>query len=280
MSAGARGRTGLLLVPAALMFVVLFLLPMLWFFVRTLLIEVPPSSVPGLFAQVLASRPMQVAMLTTLWISVLVTAVALLLGYPIAFYLATRRGLRFSMVMFCIVVPYFTSVIVRTYSWMVLLGRNGVVNQVLMETGLIARPLPLLYNSFGIVVGMVYVLLPYMVLTLYAAIKAIDPSLPRAARALGGGRFYVFRRVYLPLSWHGVVSGSLIVLILGIGFFITPALMGGSGDVMVAMLVERSVEIMLDWQTAAVMSLVLLAATLMLYALYSRVTDLRRMMGA
>ena len=280
MSASARGRTGLLLVPAALMFVVLFLLPMLWFFVRTLLIEVPPSSVPGLFAQVLASRPMQVAMLTTLWISVLVTAVALLLGYPIAFYLATRRGLRFSMVMFCIVVPYFTSVIVRTYSWMVLLGRNGVVNQVLMETGLIARPLPLLYNSFGIVVGMVYVLLPYMVLTLYAAIKAIDPSLPRAARALGGGRFYVFRRVYLPLSWHGVVSGSLIVLILGIGFFITPALMGGSGDVMVAMLVERSVEIMLDWQTAAVMSLVLLAATLMLYALYSRVTDLRRMMGA
>lgn len=281
VSAGARGRTGmLLLVPAALMFVVLFLLPMLWFFVRTLLIEVPPSSVPGLFAQVLTSRPMQVAMLTTLWISVLVTAVALLLGYPIAFYLATRRGLRFSMVMFCIVVPYFTSVIVRTYSWMVLLGRNGIINQALMESGLTARPLPLLYNSFGIVVGMVYVLLPYMVLTLYAAIKAIDPSLPRAARALGGGRLYVFRRVYLPLSWHGVVSGSLIVLILGMGFFITPALMGGPGDVMVAMLVERSVEIMLDWQTAAVMSLVLLAATLVLYALYSRVTDLRRMMGA
>ncbi len=275
-----RGRIALLLLPALLLLGLVFLLPLALFFVRTLLVEVPAAELPSLFADVLTSRSMQVAMLTTLWISVLVTAVTLLLGYPVAFYLAHRQGWRLSVVMFCIVVPYFTSVIVRTYSWMVLLGRNGVINQLLLGAGLVKQPLPLLYNSFGIVVGMAYVLLPYMILTLYAALKGIDPSLPRAARALGAGPFTVFRRVYLPLSWHGIVSGSLIVLILGIGFFITPALMGGPGNVMVAMLVERAVEITLDWQSAAVMSLVLLAATLALYAVYGRVTDLRRMFGA
>ncbi len=280
MTAPGQGRIGLLLLPALAMLVLVFLLPLVWFFVRTLFIDTAPAALPGLFTQVLTSRPMQVAMVTTLWISVLVTVVTLVLGYPIAFYLASRRGLRVTLVMFCIVVPYFTSVIVRTYSWMVLLGRNGIINQLLLDAGLIHQPLPLLYNSFGIVVGMAYVLLPYMILTLYAALKGIDPSLPRAAQALGAGRFYVFRRVYLPLSWHGIVSGSLIVLILGMGFFITPALMGGPGNVMVAMLIERSIEIMLDWQSAAVMALVLLVATLALYAVYGRVTDLRRMLGA
>ncbi len=275
-----KDRSALLLLPALLLLGLVFLLPLVWFFIRTLLIDVPPSDLPSLFAEVLTSRPMQVAMLTTLWIAALVTVVTLLLGYPVAFYLANSGGYRFSLVMFCIVVPYFTSVIVRTYSWMVLLGRNGIVNQVLLGAGLVTAPLPLLYNSFGIVVGMAYVLLPYMILTLFAALKGIDPGLPRAARSLGASPFTVFRRVYLPLSWHGIVSGSLIVLILGIGFFITPALMGGPGDVMVAMLVERAVEITLDWQSAAVMSLVLLAATLALYGLYGRVTDLRRMMGS
>jgi putative spermidine/putrescine transport system permease protein len=272
-------RSLLLLLPALVMLALIFLLPLLWFFVRTLLVEVQPSSLPALFAQVLTSRPMQVALATTLWISILVTVVSLLLGYPIAFYLANNRGLRFSIVIFCVIVPYFTSVIVRTYAWMVLLGRNGIVNQLLLGTGLVERPLALLYNVVGIVIGMTYVLLPYMVLTLYAAMKGIDPNMLRAARGLGAGRFYVFRRVYLPLSLHGVVSGSLIVLILAIGFFITPALMGGPGDVTVAMLVERAIEILIDWPSAAVMSLVLLVATLALYAVYGRLTDVRGLLG-
>jgi ABC-type spermidine/putrescine transport system permease subunit I len=183
------------------------------------------------------------------------------------------------MVLFCIIVPYFTSVIVRTYSWMVLLGRNGIVNQLLLGSGLVDAPVALLYNKTGILIGMTYVLLPYMILTLYAAMKAIDPSYMRAAHALGASRTYAFRHVYLPLSAHGAISGCLIVFILAIGFFITPALMGGPSDVMIAMLIERSVEIMLDWPSAAIMSLLLLALTLVLYAIYYRVTDVRRMMG-
>jgi mannopine transport system permease protein len=278
-------RTGLadpalLIVPAFLLLVVLFVVPLVWFFVGILSQEGSLSGVFNRAVAVLSSRAVVTAIVTTNWISLLVTAFVLLAGYPIAYYLANRSGWRFALVLFCIIVPYFTSIIVRTYSWMVLLGRNGLINQLLQSAGVTDAPLPLLYNKFGIVVGMSYVLLPYMILTLYAAMRAIDPSLVKAAHGLGASRLYAFRRVYLPLSVHGVVSGSLIVFILAIGFFITPALMGGQSDVMIAMLIERAVEITLDWPSAAMMSLVLLAVTLALYALYYRVTDVRRMMGA
>jgi ABC-type spermidine/putrescine transport system permease subunit I len=229
---------------------------------------------------ILTSKAVVTALTTTNWIALLVTVLVLLISYPLAYHLAHRQGFAFTVVLFSVIVPYFTSVIVRTYSWMVLLGRNGIINQALQGAGLIDEPLTLLYSKTGVLIGMVYVLLPYMVLTLYATMKSIDPSLMRAARGLGASELYAFRRVYFPLSVHGVVSGSLIVFILAIGFFITPALMGGPTDVMIAMLIERSVEITFDWSGAAVMSLILLAATLILYGIYYRITDVRRMMGA
>jgi putative spermidine/putrescine transport system permease protein len=273
-------RVSLLMVPAFVMLAVVFLAPLGWFFAQTLLVDSDPALLWRQIIAVVTSRAMLQAIVTTNWISLLVTASVLLIGYPVAYYLANRRDVRFTLVVFCIVVPYFTSVIVRTYSWMVLLGRNGLINQALQGLGLTAAPLPLLYNKTGIVIGMTYVLLPYMVLTLFAAMKSIDHNLLRAARGMGASGLMTFRRIYLPLSLHGVISGALIVFILSIGFFITPALMGGPSDVMVAMLIERSVEITLDWPAAAVMALVLLAVTLILYAIYYRVTDLRRLMGA
>jgi ABC-type spermidine/putrescine transport system permease subunit I len=273
-------RSALLMLPAFLMLGVVFLVPLAWFFTQTLFIDSNPAELWSSITDTLTSRAMLQAIVTTNWISLLVTSCVLLLGYPIAYYLANNSGLRFTLVIFCIVVPYFTSIIVRTYSWMVLLGRNGLINQFLHRIGLTDAPLPLLYNKTSIVIGMTYVLLPYMVLTLYAAMKSIDRNLLLAARGMGASGLMIFRRVYLPLSLHGVISGALIVFILSIGFFITPALMGGPSDVMVAMLIERSVEITLDWTAASVMSLFLLAVTLVLYAIYYRVTDVRRLMGA
>jgi putative spermidine/putrescine transport system permease protein len=273
-------RSSLLLLPAFTMLALVFLVPLGWFFFHTLFIDTDPSDLWDQIASVLTSRAMLQAIVTTNWISLLVTATVLLMGYPIAYYLANHNGLRFTLVLFCIIVPYFTSIIVRTYSWMVLLGREGLINQALRHLGLIDTPLPLLYNQLSIVIGMTYVLLPYMVLTLFAAMKAIDRTLLLAARGMGASGPMIFWRVYLPLSRHGVISGALIVFILSIGFFITPALMGGPSDVMVAMLIERSVEITLDWAGAAVMSLFLLVVTLILYAIYYRVTDVRRLMGA
>lgn len=269
-----------MVLPAIALLVLGFLGPMLLFFVKTLAEQGGAAELADLFSYVLTSEAVSTAMLNTLWISLIVTVAVLLISYPLAYYMANTSGLRFTLLLFCIIVPYFTSIIVRTYAWMVLLGRNGLINQTLVATGISDQPLDLLYTEMAVVIGMVYVLLPYMVLTLYATMKSIDPTLIRAARGLGASGPYTFWRVYFPLSLYGVVSGSLIVFILAIGFFITPALMGGPRDVMIAMLIERAVEITLDWPGAAVMSLVLLAVTLALYAVYYRVTDVRRMMGA
>ena len=267
-------------VPATILLALVFFIPLVWFFVQTLASIGSVGEFVARAQAIITSAAVVTAMIATNWISLLVTFLVLVISYPLAYYLANHRGFRFTLVLFCVVVPYFTSIIVRTYSWMVLLGWNGIINQALLSLGVIHAPLALLYTKTGVLIGMIYVLLPYMVLTLFASMKAIDPGLMRAARSLGGGRFFSFTRIYLPLSMHGVISGSLIVFIISIGFFITPSLMGGPSDVMIVMLIERSVEITYDWFAAAIMSLLLLFVTLVLYGIYYRITDVRRMMGA
>jgi putative spermidine/putrescine transport system permease protein len=276
-----RDRTLLLLLPAVAMLVLMFFVPMVLFFLRTFMEF--PGSIAEFAAEardLLFSQPYLTALATTNWIALTVTVAVLLIGYPIAYYLTTATGPSVSLVVLAIVLPYFTSLIVRTFSWMVLLGEHGLVNDALRGLGIIAEPLPLMYNRLGVLIGMSYVLLPYMVLTLYAAMRAIDASLLRAAEGLGASGFYTFRRVYFPLSLPGVLSGALIVYILSIGYFITPALMGGQHDIMIAMLIDRELEVAVDWPAAALMSLSLLVVTLALYAVYYRVTDVRRLIGA
>ena len=280
-SSTPHDRTLLLMLPALAMLVLMFLAPLALFFVRSF--TEFDGATANFFDQardLLLSQAFLTALGTTNWISVIVTATVLLIGYPIAYYLTTATGVGVTIVVLSIVLPYFTSIIVRTFSWMVLLGEHGLVNDVLVATGLINTPLPLMYNRLGVLIGMSYVLLPYMVLTLYAAMRAIDPLLLRASAGLGASGFYTFRRVYFPLSLHGVLSGALIVYILSIGFFITPALMGGQHDIMIAMLIDRALEVAVDWPSAALMSLTLLLVTLALYAVYYRITDIRRLIGA
>jgi ABC-type spermidine/putrescine transport system permease subunit I len=276
-----RDRTLLLILPALAMLVLMFLLPLALFFARSFAeFEGTTAEFMDQGRDLLLSQAYMTALATTNWISLIVTVTTLLIGYPIAYYLTTAKGIGVRIVVLSIVLPYFTSIIVRTFSWMVLLGEHGLVNNVLLGTGLINTPLSLMYNRLGVLIGRSYVLLPYMVLTLYAAMRAIDPALLRAAAGLGAGGFYTFRRVYFPLSLHGVLSGALIVYILSIGFFITPALMGGQHDIMIAMLIDRALEVAVDWPSAALMSLTLLVVTLALYSVYYRVTDIRRLIGA
>ena len=279
MRARPIDSNGLLVVPALVVLLVIFTAPLVWFFVRTLVVDVEPGAFLSTATNVLNSRAVHLALDYTIWNSLLVTVVTLVMGYPIAYYLANRSGLRFTLVLFCVVIPYFTSTIVRTYAWMVLLGNTGVINRLLEWLGVTRTPFELLYNNGAVVLGMAYVMLPFVVLTLYAVMKRLDSSLTRAAQALGATPFYVFRRIYFPLTFNGVISSALMVLILSIGFFITPALMGGPRDVMLGMLIQRSVEIVVDWRSASIMSLVLLLATLALFAMYARVTDIRRLLG-
>lgn len=262
----------LLLAPALLLLLGMFLVPIGWFLVASLQELGGLAEILEEADAVLLSGAVGGALVNTLWISAVVTALVLVIGYPVSYAMSRASGLAFTLLLLCIVLPYFTSTIVRTYAWMVLLGRNGLINQLLLGLGLVREPVQLLYNRTGVIIGMTYVLLPYMVLTLYAAMKAVDMRLLQAAESMGATPLQVFARVFMPLTLHGVVAGVLITFILALGFFVTPALMGGPGDMMIAMLIEREVELTQNWPGAALMTIVLLVVTLILYGLYSRFT--------
>jgi putative spermidine/putrescine transport system permease protein len=218
--------------------------------------------------------------LNTFGISASVAAICLVLGYPVAYVMARVPGRVLRVLIIFIVVPYFTGSLVRTYAWMVLLGREGVVNQLLLKLGLVERPLPLMYNRFGVLIGMSYVLLPYMVLALYGVMKGIDAGLLRAARSLGATGPQAFYRVYLPLTLPGIGGGSLLVFILSLGFFVTPALMGSPRETMIAMVIENQVGVVLNWGFASALAMVLLVATVLGFLVYDRVLGLERLFEA
>jgi len=264
-------RHVLMLTPAVLVLAVLFAYPLLGIVNRSVY---KAGYTLDMYRQIFRVSVYLQVLLATFKVSALVTIVCLALGYPLAYMLATRRPRTAQLLMIIVVLPFFTSIIVRTYAWMVLLGTNGIVNQYLMALGLTDKPLLLLYNQGGVVIGMSYVLLPYMVLTVYSVMRSIDPQLVRAAHSLGASRLQAFRRVFLPLSLPGIAGGTLLVFILSLGFFITPALMGGPGDMMIAMLIEREVEITLNWSFASALAVVLLALTLAGFAGYNRIVRL------
>jgi putative spermidine/putrescine transport system permease protein len=265
--------------PAILLLGVVFFVPLAIFFWKSLS---ELGSLANIFDQVVSvvtARGFVAAMLFTVNVAILVCISCLILAYPIAYMLTNSSGLVFNLLIATVIVPYFVSAIVRTYAWMVLLGRTGVINQILLGIGAIQTPAQLLYNQAAVVLGMTYVLLPYMVLTLYASMKAIDKRLLQAAEGMGATAFYIFRRVFFPLSLSGVISGSLIVFIMSLGFFLTPALMGGNRNVTIAMMIEQEVEMNFNWPIAAVMSLILLAVTLSFYLIYFRVSQIKHMIG-
>jgi len=202
----------------------------------------------------------------TFEIALLVTAICLLLGYPLGFLIATTTPGWATLGFIFVLLPLWTSVLVRTYAWMVLLGRNGVFNRWLIETGVISDPLPLLHNFNGVLIGMVHVLLPYMVLPIYGAVRRLDPALVAAAEGLGASNWRIFWRIYLPLTLPGIFAGAVIVFVLSLGFYITPALLGGGKVMMVAVMIEQEVRQTLNWPFAAALSAVLLALTLGVYS--------------
>jgi putative spermidine/putrescine transport system permease protein len=269
----------LLLLPAALVLLALFVYPLLGLVDRSVYKRGDGYTL-AFYGQIWRVPVYLQVMGRTFRTSALVTLMCLALGYPLAYLLATLRPRVARLLMIVVVLPFFTSIIVRTYAWMVLLGRNGVVNQYLTWLGLADTPLPLLYNQGGVLIGMTYVLLPYMVLTVYSVMRGIEPGLVRAAHSLGASRWQAFRRVFLPLSLPGIAGGTLLVFILSLGFFITPALMGGPSDVMIAMLIEREVEFTLNWSFASALAVILLVLTLIGFVGYNRIVRLERIFEA
>jgi putative spermidine/putrescine transport system permease protein len=204
----------------------------------------------------------------TLNTALIVTLATLVLGYPLAMGLV-RAGSLAPLVLIIILLPFWTSVLVRSYAWMVLLGRHGLINEALLAAGLIERPIRILNTPLATQIAMVHILLPYMILPIANALRQIDPSLLRAASGLGATPWNTFRQVILPLSMPGVVAGVLLVFVLSLGFYITPAMVGGPRDITLSMLIAQSVD-QLNWAYAATLAAVLLATALALVAAAQR----------
>ena len=216
-------------------------------------------------------------LMRTLWISAIVTLICLVLGYPVAYVIAAQPPGRAGVLLFLVLLPFWTSLLVRTVAWVVLLQREGVLNSLFLSLGIVNEPLKMIFNRFAVYVAMVHVLLPFMVLPIYAVMRSISPSYVRAATSLGARPFTAFRRVYLPQTLPGIAAGCLMVFIQALGYYITPALVGGADDQMISYFVAFYASRTVNWGMAAALSIMLLAATLALYAVYNRLVGVERM---
>lgn len=208
----------------------------------------------------------------TFIISAVVTLIALVLGYPLAYWTTRLPKRKANLVLICILIPFWTSVLVRIAAWVVLLQREGLINSALSNVGLIQEPLPLLFNRLGVYIAMVHILLPFMVLPLYSVMQSVPATYQRAAISLGSHPFAAFWRIYVPQTYPGIAAGSLLVFIISIGYYITPALLGGAADQMISYYVAYFTNQTINWGMASALGLLLLAGTLVLYGIYRKLS--------
>lgn len=207
----------------------------------------------------------------TFQISFVVTLLCLLLAYPLAYWLSTLPERKANVLMILVLVPFWTSILVRVAAWIVLLQSEGLVNGALLGIGVISEPLALLFNRTGVIISMVHILLPFMILPLYSVMKSVPPTYVRAAVSLGSAPLAAFMRVYVPQTFPGVGAGALLVFILSIGYYITPALLGGADDQMLSYYIARYTNVEVNWGMACALGALLLATTLVLYGVYRRI---------
>ncbi|MBU2956577.1 ABC transporter permease [Paracoccus sp. 1_MG-2023] len=227
----------------------------------------------GKIVQVEENRRIYVTLFwRTFWLSGLITALTFVLGFPIAHLLATLPMRKSNLLMILVLLPFWTSLLVRTTSWMVLLQQQGVINDILVWLGIIGdgQRLQMIYNQTGTIIAMTHILLPFMILPLYSVMRTINPSYVRAARSLGATSWTAFRRIYFPQTLPGLGAGAMLVFILAVGYYITPALVGGSSGQLISNMIAMHMTDTLNWSMAAALAALLLGAVLALYWLYDR----------
>ena len=201
------------------------------------------------------------------------------MGFPLAYAAAVASRGWSMLILAMVMLPFWTSVLVRTYAWLVVLQRKGIINTTLLELGLIDAPLSLSHNFTAVVFWMLQIMVPFMFFPLYAAISKIPRELLQAGHSLGGGPAYVFRRVLLPLSAPGIFAGSVLVFILSLGFYLTPELLGGGKTIMVSSLVQRNVELYLKFGAASAVAMVLLVIVMLTFWAVDRVLPVEKIVG-
>ncbi|WP_321896247.1 ABC transporter permease [Paraburkholderia heleia] len=232
----------------------------------------------GAVAQVAAgSAVYRAAFARTVAISASVTLLCLLLGYPVAYLLATLPEKQGSRLMMFVIVPFWTSLLVRSTAWYVLLQPGGVINSALLRLGVIHEPVPLIFNRTGVLIGMTHILLPYMILAIYSVMKNVSPSYMRAAKSLGAHPAVAFVRVYVPQTFPGVGAGCFLVFVLALGYYITPALLGGAGDEMISQLIAEQTNDQLNWGLAGALSCYLVIFTGVFYFVFNRLVGIDRL---
>lgn len=265
------------IVPALLLVLGFFVLPVVLLLLRSV---TEPSLGLHNYAELFGSTTYLRIFLNTFLVSGLVTLIAVVVGFPVAWMLAIMPR-RWSQIVFGILIlSMWTNLLARTYAWMVLLQRTGVINKTLMGLGLISEPLPLVNNLIGVTIGMTYIMLPFVILPLTGIIRAIDPAILQAASLCGATRAQALRLVLLPLALPGILAGALMVFVMSLGYFVTPALLGGTANMMLAELIAQFVQSLVNWGMGAAAAFVLLVITLGLYALQLRLFGSRRVGGA
>ena len=268
-----RDRRIWLVAPALILLLTIFAYP-----VGTLLLRSLSDPIWGLqnFRTIGAQPVYRSALINTVVISGSVTLICLVCGYPLAYSIAQAGGRLRRLLIFAVLIPFWSSILVRTFAWMVLLQRRGLINNTLVGLGLTDAPITMVHNRIGVLVGMVHILLPFMVLPLYAVMVRIDRTYSQAAASLGASPVRSFYRVYLPLSRPGVVNGVVLVFVMGLGYFITPALLGGAGDAMIAQLIEQQVADFGEWGVAGALSVILMVGVGVTFALLFRTGTVKK----
>lgn len=215
-------------------------------------------------------------LIKTIKISLVVTVASVIMGYPVAYLFYDVKDRTRDLLLIVVLIPFWVSILVRTYGWMVMLGRTGLFNSILLNLGIISSPMKLLYNEFAVYMGMIQIMLPFMILPLYSVMSKIDRNLLKAGEILGATPASVFWKIFFPLSLPGVLTGGILIFLLSMGFFITPALLGGIKEIMIAVLIAEQVDILLNWGFAAALSLLLLIVTLGALGLFNKLFGLDR----
>lgn len=264
------------LLPALALITLFFVVPVVGLLLRS--VTEPEAGLQN-YAALFGDGTYARVFFNTFLVASVVTAVTVVVAFPVAWMLAIMPPVLGSIVFGVIILSMWTNLLTRTYAWMVLLQRTGVINRTLIGLGVIDEPLPLINNLTGVTIGMVYIMLPFMILPLVGTLRAIDPMTLRAAALCGASPLAAFRRILLPMSLPGIAAGGLMVFVMSLGYFVTPALLGGTSNMMLAEMIAQMIQSLLNWGLGSAAAFILLAVTMALYALQLRLVGAKRLAG-
>lgn len=275
-----RERLGLLSLcsPAVLLVVFVLVMPLAWLFYLSFIGADGQFSLEN-YERMLARKSYSRILITTFQVSLLTTLLCILIGYPLAYFLSQLPKKVANLCLITVLLPFWTSLLVRTYAWLVLLQKRGLVNTWGIELGLWDEPIKIVHNLSGTLIGMVHIMLPFLVLPLYNSMLAIDKDYMKAASSLGASPKRAFWTVFFPLSAPGLAAGSLMVFVLCLGFYVTPAVLGGGKVIMVSMKIASNIELFVNWGAASALGVVLMVLTIIVLWIASRFVQLDKLSG-